>query len=101
MNYVSIDGENAIIRVKGRYNLACVSCVEQEIQIALSLHHALQITVDFAETEILSAAALHSLIEMREVVGNANFCIKNANEVIRYLLRETGYQDMMEEGSVP
>lgn len=86
IQYLSLEEDTILLRMKGRYNFAHIPAVEKEIEFVTSVYHTKKILVDFSETKILTVAAWRSLKKIREIFGEENFACIHANKQIQYLL---------------
>lgn len=81
MKYVSIDGETAIIRVAGRYDLVKTMVVDKELKSALQ-SGCQKILVDFGETKFSDSSVNRQLKKVRSMVGGDNFKIINCTGAV-------------------
>ena len=81
MKYVSIDGETAIIRVAGRYDLVKTMVVDKELKSAIQ-SGCQKILVDFGETKFSDSSVNRQLKKVRSMVGGDNFKIINCTGAV-------------------
>ena len=81
MKYVSIDGETAVIRVAGRYDLVKTMVVDKELKSALQ-SGCQKILVDFGETKFSDSSVNRQLKKVSSMVGGDNFKFINCTGAV-------------------
>lgn len=78
MKYVQIDGDTAILKVKGRFDLVRTEEADGEIDEALINHGCRKLILDLSETTFLDSAAIRTINDNLQRVGRDNFEARNA-----------------------
>lgn len=81
MKYVSIDGETAVIRVAGRYDLVKTIVVDKELKSAMQ-SGCKKILVDFGETKFSDSSVNRQLKMVRIMVGGDNVKVVNCTGAV-------------------
>ena len=78
MEYVTIDGTTATVKVVGRYDLTKTVFVNRELEDAINggVH---KVIIDFEETTYIDSSTLRDLVRIGRRIGLENFFYKNAN----------------------
>ena len=77
MKYITIDGDTAVIRVAGRYDLIKTLDVDKDLKEAINAHNCKKITVDFGETTFSDSSVNRQLKRAHDMVGDDNFLVVN------------------------
>ena len=84
MNFenVTIDGDTAIVKVVGRYNLIKTLKIEDELKEALNQQGCTKVVFDFSETKYSDSACNRQLKKTRDIVGAENFKVIGASGAV-------------------
>lgn len=78
---VIVDGDTAIVKVTGRYNLVKTLQVEDELASALQ-HGCNSVKFDFSETKYTDSSCNRQLKKVRDLVGANNFSVVGASGTV-------------------
>ncbi len=83
MEYITMDGDTAVIHVSGRYDLIKTAYVDKELKEAINTHNCKKITVDFSDTTFSDSAVNRQLKRAYDMVGGKdNFKIVNCKGAV-------------------
>ena len=77
MKFVTINGDTAIIKVSGRFNLIQTAEMMPEVTQAFGVG-VIRICVDFGETTYIDSCAIRDLVKLYRRVKPENFEARNA-----------------------
>lgn len=84
MKYVTMDGDTAVVRVSGRYDLIKTLDVDKDLKEAMNAHNCKKITVDFGATTYSDSSVNRQLKRAHDMIGHDNFLIINCKgDVLR------------------
>ena len=85
--YVTIDGDTAVVKVVGRYTLIKTLKVEDEIKAAMNQHGCTKVRFDFSETKYTDSACNRQLKKTRDSVGADNFKVIGATGAVLHAFK--------------
>lgn len=80
--YVQIDGDTAVVKVIGRYDLIKTLKIEDELKAALNQQGCTHVHFDFSETKYSDSACNRQLKKTRDAVGADNFRVTGASGAV-------------------
>lgn len=85
--YVTIDGDTAVVKVSGRYTLIKTLKVEDELKVAMAQHGCTQVRFDFSETKYTDSACNRQLKKTRDAVGADRFKVTGASGAVLHAFK--------------
>ncbi len=85
--YVTIDGDTAVVKVSGRYTLIKTLKVEDELKAAMAQHGCTQVHFDFSETKYTDSACNRQLKKTRDAFGADRFKVTGASGAVLHAFK--------------